>query len=757
MSSPERPRNRLASEASPYLRQHATNPVDWYPWGPEAFEKARREGKPVFLSIGYSSCHWCHVMERESFENPEIARVLNERYVSVKVDREERPDVDDVYMNAVQLVVGRGGWPLSAFLLPDGRPFFGGTYFPPDDRGARAGFRTLLLRLSEAWAHRREELEETAQRIVEEVRDAARLPERLGERPLDGGLGEALTGALKRALDARHGGFGTAPKFPPHGALEWLLRRGREGDRTAEGAALLTLDAMALGGIHDHVGGGFHRYSTDAEWLVPHFEKMLTDNAQLLSLYAVAFAQTGRDLYRRVARGIADYLLSGMRGPEGGFYSATDADSEGEEGRYFVWAERELRDLLGGDAAFFCELYQVRPEGNYRDESTGRPTGRNVLHLLEEPTSDEERRLSPLRARLGARRSLRVPPGLDDKRVASANALAASGLSVAGRILKEPRYVEGARGAVRFLLATCRDRDGRLLRSWKDGAGRVPAFLEDEAYLVHALLDLAEADPAEAASLRKRAREAAEELRARFRRPGRPGFGFTGEGHEALVAEGRDLFDKAIPSAPGSAARALLRLAAADGDLSLAAQAKEAIAEVSGLMARLPHGTETWHLALASLLELEERRGPVARWRVSGPRAAGAVAEAALDPVRVRAEASPPRVARGGGAEVTVHVSVAPGAYLPAEGGLAVEVWAGGDVPAAVAEAPRTTFVEHEDGTAEAAFRGEVVARFGLAPGPGAALGQRSVSVLVRFRACRERTCEPERSLSLSLGVEVVR
>ena len=366
--------NRLARESSPYLRQHAHNPVDWYPWGDEAFEKARREEKPVFLSIGYSSCHWCHVMERESFENEEIARALNEHWVSIKVDREERPDVDDVYMTAVQLLSGRGGWPLSAFLLPDKRPFFAGTYFPPDDRHGRPGFLTVLERLEAAWRERRADLESGAAELAGEVAAASGLAARGAPEPLSPARLGLLGAALTRLFDPAHGGFGGAPKFPPHLALAWLLRRGAGGDAAALAMADATLDAMALGGIRDHLGGGFHRYSTDAEWLLPHFEKMLTDNAQLLGLYARAYALRGDETYARVARSTGDYLLREMRGPEGGFYAGTDADSEGEEGKFFVWDPGEIREVLGEEEGrYFCEWYGVREGGNFSEEASGPP------------------------------------------------------------------------------------------------------------------------------------------------------------------------------------------------------------------------------------------------------------------------------------------------------------------------------------------------------------------------------------------------
>jgi uncharacterized protein YyaL (SSP411 family) len=745
--SATRAANRLLNESSPYLLQHAHNPVDWYPWGEEAFEKARREDKPVFLSIGYSSCHWCHVMERESFENEEVAALLNERFVSIKVDREERPDVDDVYMTFVQLTSGHGGWPLSAFLLPDGRPFFGGTYFPPEDRHGRAGFRTLLLRLSQTWKERRADVEDTGARMAEEIAGAGRLTERHAGAELSPDLLSRLTESLARVFDDVHGGFGGAPKFPPHVSLEWLLHEAAVGNERALAMATKTLDAMALGGIHDHLGGGFHRYSTDAEWLVPHFEEMLADNGQLLGVYSRGFAVTGRRLYRRTALALGEYLLSDMRGPEGAFFTATDADSEGEEGKYFVWTEEEIASVLGEDTAFFGLRYQVRPKGNYRDEATGRATGKNILHLEAEPDEDDEARLAPLRAGLLEARRKRVPPGLDDKRVSGWNALAISGLAIAARALDEPRFLEAAERAARFLLDTMRDPSGRLLRAWKDGAGRVPAFLEDEAYLANALIDLSEATSGERAEgWRAEARRAVESLRRRFRRPGEPGFTFSGEGHEELLSNGRDLFDKATPSGSASAARALVRLASLDGSRELASEASAALQEVAALLQRAPRGTESWHLALAEVLEFEKRHGAVEA------AANSARAEVETPPIGVEATVSASRVPRGGTAELAVRVTIEEDHYLVA-GGLAVEAWAGAGVAVSGLEAPEPAALEHAEG--ETGFEGEVVLRGVLSVAKDAAPGPRVLALLVRYRACGAGVCRPEAALSLQLPIAI--
>ncbi|MDL2718173.1 MAG: thioredoxin domain-containing protein [Acidobacteriota bacterium] len=786
--------NRLALESSPYLRQHAHNPVDWYPWGEEAFEKARRENRPVFLSIGYSSCHWCHVMEKESFENDEIARFLNAHFVSIKVDREERPDVDDVYMTAVQLTSGRGGWPLSAFLLPDRKPFFAGTYFPPDDRRGRPGFLTLLKRLEAAWREKRADLENGAGEIAAEVAaasggGASGMTARGASEPLSPGSLGLLGSALSRLFDPENGGFGDAPKFPPHLALAWLLRRGAGGDAAALAMAEATLEAMALGGIRDHLGGGFHRYSTDAHWLLPHFEKMLTDNAQLLGVYARAWALTGDELFAQVARETADYLLREMTGPEGGFYASTDADSEGEEGRFFCWDQSQIREILGKDPGEdFCEWYGVREGGNFSEEATGHRTGASVLFLSKKIPPSSESRLAPLRAALLAARAKRIPPALDDKRIAGWIALAVSGLAVAGRILNEVRYLDAARAGARFLLEDCRDAAGQLQRTWKDGVAKIPAFLEDEAFLVHALLDLAEADDEGGPGVwQDEAIAAAASMRARFERKDGPGFAFSGEGNEVLLVNARDFFDKATPSSSGAAAWALARLALRTGDAELARGARNAVDEVSWLMARSPHGTESWYFAYETLLEFEDRFGllPLADTAVSAPPPAGPgkgefslkvnEAKAGAGTAEERDERtssegafrvtfpSKVRARRGATSHFTLAIHVAEGWHLQGPDGLRIDASVAG--PGSGSPSlftfeevflPVPVSIENTTGVISSGWHGTFEANLSFSLSPKASKGRHDVAVRTRYRACGEGTCLPEALLSLSIPVEIV-
>ncbi len=543
--------NRLILERSPYLLQHAHNPVSWWAWGEEAFEEARRTGRPVFLSVGYSTCHWCHVMERESFEDLEIARVLNERYVPIKVDREERPDVDAVYMVAVQLLTGGGGWPMSVWLTPAKEPFFGGTYFPPRDgaHGAARGFPSILGEIADAWAKEPDRVRRTTASLVAAVRAAlsSRAPpaEAIpGPKPI-----EDAVAFFRSSFDETNGGVRRAPKFPSNMPLRLLLRWHR---RTKDAAALhmaaFTLEKMAAGGIHDQVGGGFHRYSTDAEWLVPHFEKMLYDNALLALAYAEVWQVTQRRDFARVARQTLDYLLRELRSPEGGFCSATDADSEGVEGKFFVWAEREIRAVLGADAERFVRFHGVTPEGNWE--------GVNILHVPA-PDEDAWEALAPARKRLREVRAHRPPPLRDEKVLAAWNGLAISALAFGGRVLAEPRHVDAAARAADFVLSRM-VVDDRLQRTWLAGETGVPGYLEDHAFVAQGLLDLYEAT----FDVRwlGAAVEISEKLEALFGDAERGAWFSTARDHDQLIVRQKPTRDGAEPSGASVALLNALRL-----------------------------------------------------------------------------------------------------------------------------------------------------------------------------------------------------
>ena len=546
--------NRLAEETSPYLLQHKDNPVDWRPWGPEALRAAKDEDKPIFLSIGYSACHWCHVMERESFEDPETAAMINERFIPIKVDREERPDVDDLYMEAVQGMTGQGGWPLSVFLDPEGVPFFGGTYFPPEPRHGLPSFRQALEATSEGFRQKRDELLQSSERIREGLAAAGRIEQ--SDEELRPELLERAQQALLSRADRSHGGFGGAPKFPPASALEFLLARGASEHVTK------TLDGMMQGGIYDQLGGGFARYSVDAIWLVPHFEKMLYDNALLARTYLHGWQVSGEERYERICRETLDWALREMRGPEGGFYSALDADSEGEEGRFYVWDEDEMREVLGEAGIAGDEVerllgyWGISPAGNFE--------GRNILHVPAGAAARQPPSIDDARRALLARREQRVRPGLDDKRLCSWNALMIAALADAGAALRREDYLDAAAGCARFILGDLRDSEGRLLRTWKDGEGRLNAYLEDHAFLLEALLRLYEAT----FEVRwfEAGREVADTMIERFADPDRGGFFTTSHDHEELIARRKDLGDHPIPSGNSSAALGLLRLAALTGD-----------------------------------------------------------------------------------------------------------------------------------------------------------------------------------------------
>jgi uncharacterized protein len=540
--------NRLASETSPYLLQHRDNPVEWHPWGEEALARAREQDRPILLSVGYSACHWCHVMERESFEDAATAAYMNEHFINIKVDREERPDVDALYMEAVQAISGQGGWPMTVFCDPEGVPFYGGTYFPPDEGRGMPSFRMVMEAVVDAFESRREEIDERAPEMRARLGAIGRMePE--GDAPQATVLEETIE-RLRSSADPQRGGFGGAPKFPPASALELLLAR---GERTI---VARTLDAMLAGGIYDQLGGGFARYSVDAAWLVPHFEKMLYDNALLARAYLHGWQALGRQRYRRACEETLEWALREMRGLEGGFYSALDADSEGEEGRFYVWTPTEVHEVLGEGAQPVLEFYGITERGNFE--------GRNILHLTAGAGGPEPEGLAAARKALYEARSKRVWPGLDDKRLTSWNALMIAALAEAGAVLGRDDYLDAARGCAEFIWSDLRDADGNLLRTYKDGRAHLSAYLEDHAFLLEALIDLYEAtfEP----TWFERAGTLAETILTRFADPDRGGFFSTADDHEPLIARRKDIGDHPIPSGNSSAAMGLLRLAALTGD-----------------------------------------------------------------------------------------------------------------------------------------------------------------------------------------------
>ncbi|MBL8046679.1 MAG: thioredoxin domain-containing protein [Anaerolineales bacterium] len=588
--------NRLANSTSPYLLQHQNNPVDWYPWGPEALAKAQAEDKPIFLSIGYAACHWCHVMEHESFEDPATAKVMNDLFVSIKVDREERPDLDSIYMNAVVALTGQGGWPMSMWLTPDGQPFYGGTYFPPAPRHGMPAFTQVLMGVNDAWKNRREQVLEGAQNITEHLRSSLAAEAITPEMSTQADLAEAVK-ALWRSFDWRNYGWGDAPKFPQAMTIEFLLRyHVLTGESTPLEMATKTLRAMARGGMYDQLGGGFHRYSVDAVWLVPHFEKMLYDNSQLARVYLHAWQITRDVEFRRVAEEILDYVQREMTDAAGGFYSTTDADSEGEEGKFFVWSEAEIDAALGVEAAFFKQFYGVTARGNFE--------GHNILFMAQEPTPEALERLRPLKQKLLALRAQRVPPGLDDKVLASWNGLMLAAFAEAARVWGRADYQTTATQCAEFLLTTLRAENGRLYRTWRGrGGSRIAptlnASLEDYAHAAEGLLALYES------TFNERYFTAAQQLMdaaiTHFADPA-GGFFDTSDDHEQLVLRPKDTQDNATPSGNAMAATVLLKLAALTGEHSYTEQAERALATVAPMLARYPTGFGQWLSAVTYAL-----------------------------------------------------------------------------------------------------------------------------------------------------------
>jgi len=581
--------NHLIHETSPYLLQHADNPVDWYPWGEEAFDKARSENKPVLLSIGYSACHWCHVMAHESFENEQIARLMNENFVNIKVDREERPDLDQIYMNAVQMMTHYGGWPMTVFLTPDAVPFYGGTYFPPEDRYNIPGFPRVLIGVAEAYRDRQDDIRETGTSLVNELKrvSASGGPDYLIEPEL---LDAAYVGIV-RSYDSINGGFGGAPKFPPAMTLEFLLRtHARTGNPEALEMVSHTCRKMANGGMYDQLGGGFHRYSTDARWLVPHFEKMLYDNALLSRVYLHYFQVSDESFARETVEGILDYVLREMTHADGGFYSTQDADSEGHEGKFFVWTMDEIRDALGKvGARIFAAYYNITEAGNFEDKNIPNVTrpAEEVATALGISESELRASLEESKRKLFELREQRVKPDRDEKVLTAWNGLMMASFAEAGIVLDRPDYTDAARRNAVFVTSSLR-RDGSLLRTWKDSVAKFNAYLEDYAFLIEGLVTLFETT-GEFRWLTK-ALALTEIMIAEFWDDDVGGFFFTGKSHESLIVRSKDYFDNATPSGNSVAALALLKVALFTGKEQYRNLAMAVLRETGDSIRRYPSG-----------------------------------------------------------------------------------------------------------------------------------------------------------------------
>lgn len=600
--------NRLSREKSPYLLQHAENPVDWHPWGEEAFARAAREDKPVFFSSGYSTCHWCHVMAHESFEDPGVAALMNEAFVCIKVDREERPDIDKFYMTVAQIMTGGGGWPLTIIMTPDKSPFFAATYIPKDSRFGRIGMGELIPQVSQAWKDRRGEISRSAAQILELLK---REEQRLSPgRQLKAALANEAYEDLMSRYDETWGGFGPPPKFPMPHQLVFLLRYGQaKGKDRAVAMAAETLRLMRAGGICDHLGYGFHRYSTDRQWLLPHFEKMLYDQALLCLAYTEAFQITGEAVFGRTAREIITYVLRDMTAPEGGFYCAEDADSEGKEGKFYLWTEEEIINILGENAELFIEAYGLEKEGNFIEEATGKRTGENILHRLEATAriaslrgigeSDLEDKLAKARERLFVARERRVHPGKDDKILTDWNGLMIAALARGAAVFEEPAYFEAARRAYLFIEKNLRDSDGRLRHRWRDGEAQARAFADDYAFLVWGLLECY--DYSGEPSFLAAARSLQEILDRRFWDEKQGGYFMSADDQADIPVRPKESFDGAIPSGNSVAFSNLIRLHRLTGEEAYAVRAGKLGRTFSGLIDRSPSSHAMFMIALTLL------------------------------------------------------------------------------------------------------------------------------------------------------------
>ena len=607
--------NRLIHETSPYLLQHAHNPVDWYPWGEEALARAKQEQKPILLSIGYSACHWCHVMERESFENEEIAAVMNELFINIKVDREERPDLDEIYMNAVQIMTRQGGWPMTVFLTPDLKPFYGGTYYPPTDRYGRPGFPKVMHAVAEAFSGQNTQVLQQADQITAHLAQMSNVVDPHHHELTE----ELMTNAFQNyrsQFDSHHGGFGNAPKFPPSMGLPFLLRYWHHsGNANALEMVELTLEKMARGGMYDQLGGGFHRYSTDAHWLVPHFEKMLYDNAQLVVAYFEAYQATQKPFYRDIATETLDYVIREMYDAEnGGFYSTQDADSEGVEGKFFVWEPNDVEDIIGEEnAQIFCEYYDITPQGNFE--------GENILNVQAPPDilarklrmdlGELEAFLSDGKQKLFEAREKRIKPGLDDKILTSWNGIMIRGMAMGYQLTGKPEYLEACEKSAEFVLTTLSQENGLLLRTYREGKSHLNAYLEDYSYFIAGLIALYEAsfEP----KWLTEAERLAHLMIDQFGDDAGDGFFFTGKSHETLIVQSKSAYDGATPSGASMAIHSLLRLAKHLDNPEFHDQAVETLLLYFHQMEGMPSGSGQLLCELAFLLSTPKEIAIVGR------------------------------------------------------------------------------------------------------------------------------------------------
>ena len=759
-----RPSNHLIHETSPYLLQHAHNPVNWYSWGKEALERAEKEDKPIFISIGYSTCYWCHVMEVESFENEEVAGILNEHFIAIKVDREERPDLDEQYMLATQLMTGRGGWPNSVWLTPDGRPWMAGTYFP------KAQFMQILTRLAKLWKTNRVEIERQANQLSRAIRQIGTGKNIQAGKPLSRQLVDKALEDLQQAFDKTNGGFVGAPKFPPHSAMRLLIHEYRRSeDKDLLKMITRTLDAMSAGGIRDHVGGGFHRYATDGHWFLPHFEKMLYDNAQLMRAYTDGFLLTGDRRYRQVVHDIFSWVQREMTDPSGGFYSAIDAGAVGEEGKFYVWGYDEILDVLGKrDGNVFVNAYGIEKGGNFREEARGHKQGLNILHMSkgdnilgkgrELDPRQMETNLKAMRDKLLAVRNRRPHPHKDDKILASWNGLMIGSLAYAGLQLNEPLYTEAAGRAARFILDNMVTEKGQLLRSYRAKQAKLPGYLDDYAFLAEGLFELYEADGDK--RWVEQARNLANTILKDFQDESNGGFFFVTAEHKDLLLRSKNLHGGGnVPSANGIAVLVLLKLGRTTGEESYIQAGRRAIESLSGLMWQSPRNSGT--LILATAMNLE------AAAAANAPAPAGDPADPdvrhAQSQVSIELFASRLNVKPGQTFNVAVALEIAKGWHLygpnPKVGFLVpstVSLKSNAAVTAGEPVMPKTRTLEdlvlHE--TVEI-YKGRIWFMIPLTVGKDVGAGETTLEWEVRTQACDDRQCLAPQTTTLRLPIQI--